>query len=216
MFPYAEQGSVEREVHMKRRLFIDADTPPTEALLRRQLGNAMEFYSAILHVSGDYRKQWQYSRGNGWLLKVDDMRKALYYLIAFDEGIEISLTVREAEKEELSRDPAFESLHSQLELGTKYPEGYALRFEIESAPACAVVARFLTALIALRAAKSLSAKTPARPKTTAGGKGRASAAAAAKAATAAKGAPAAKDAPATKAATGGRLAPLSKPSQKKP
>ena len=36
---------------MKRRLFIDADTPPTEALLRKQLGKAMEYYSAILHVS---------------------------------------------------------------------------------------------------------------------------------------------------------------------
>ena len=155
----AEQGSVEDEVHMKRRLFIDADTPPTEALLRKQLGNAMEFYSAILQVSGDYRKQWQYSRGNGWLLKVDDMRKALYYLIAFDQGIEISLTVRDSERSEFAANPAFETLRGQLELGTKYPEGYALRFEIESAAACADVARFLMELIRLRATRE-----PARPK----------------------------------------------------
>ena len=149
----AEQGSVEGEAYMKRRLFIDADTPPTEALLRKQLGRAMEFYSAILQVSGDYRKQWQYSRGNGWLLKVDDMRKALYYLIAFDEGIEVSLTVRDSERAELAANPSFESLRGQLEMGTKYPEGYALRFEIESAAACADVARFLTELVRLRASR---------------------------------------------------------------
>jgi Protein of unknown function (DUF3788) len=168
---FAEQGSVEGEVQMKKRLFIDADTTPTEALLRRQLGNAMEFYSGILQVSGDYRKQWQYSRGNGWLLKVDDMRKALYYLIAFDGGIEISLTVRDSERAELTANPAFESLRGQLDLGTKYPEGYALRFEIENAAACVDVARFLTELIKLRAAREPAGpKGASRARTAAGAK----------------------------------------------
>jgi Protein of unknown function (DUF3788) len=149
---------------MKRRLFIDSDTTPTETLLRKQLGKAMDFYTAILQTSGDFRKQWQYSRGNGWILKVDDMRKALYYLIAFDEGIEISLTVRDIERTGFLGDASFEELHPQLESGTKYPEGYALRFEIESHSECASVSRFLTELMKMRAAKVQALTKPKKKK----------------------------------------------------
>jgi len=39
-----------------------------------------------------------YSRGNGWILKVADMEKALYYLIPLVDGIEISLTIRDSER----------------------------------------------------------------------------------------------------------------------
>jgi hypothetical protein len=135
---------------MKKRLFTDSAVGPTESLLRRQLGNAMRFYSTVLATSGNYRKQWQFSRGNGWILKVDDMRKALYYLIAFDEGIEISLTVRESEREELLNSEALEGVREQLQSGTKYAEGYALRFEIEKDSDCRSVTRFLTELMKLR------------------------------------------------------------------
>jgi hypothetical protein len=135
---------------MKRRLFTDSDVPPTDALLRKQLGGAMAFYLAILATSGNYRKQWQYSRGNGWILKVDDMRKALYYLIAFEEGIEISLTVRDSERTDFLKNKALEKLSPQLEAATKYSEGYALRFEIESATECKSVSQFLTELMKVR------------------------------------------------------------------
>jgi hypothetical protein len=135
---------------MKRRLFASADVTPTEALLRKQLGSAIEYYIAITGKSGDYRKQWHFSRGNGWILKVDDMQKALYYLIAFDEGIEISLTVRESERADFLRNKELERLHPQLELGTKYSEGYALRFGVENAADCNSVMLFLKALMKVR------------------------------------------------------------------
>jgi hypothetical protein len=135
---------------MKRRLFTDASVTPTEALLRKQLGNAMDFYSTIIATSGDYRKQWQYSSGNGWILKVDDMRKALYYLIAFDEGIEISLTIRDEERAAFLKNKACEKLCPQLEAGTKYSEGYALRFEVESTAECKSVVQFLSELMKVR------------------------------------------------------------------
>jgi len=135
---------------MKRRLLTDANVAPTEALIRKQLGNAMDFYVGIISKSGDYRKQWQYSRGNGWILKVDDMHKALYYLIPFDGGIEISLTVRDGEKADFLKDKELEKLYPQLESATKYSEGYALRFEIESSEDCKTVRKFLSKLIKMR------------------------------------------------------------------
>ena len=135
---------------MKRRLFVDSSVTPTENLLRKQLGSAMEYYNTIVGMSCNYRKQWLYSRGNGWLLKVDDMRKTLYYLIAFDEGIEISLTVRDEERAAFLENKECENVYSQLQAGTKYSEGYALRFEVESSAECRSVAQFITELMKVR------------------------------------------------------------------
>jgi hypothetical protein len=135
---------------MKRRLFTDANVSPTEALLRKQLGSAINHYLSLMAKSGDYRKQWQYSRGNGWILKVDDMRKALYYLIPLEEGIEISLTVRDGERASFLGNKELEYLYPQLESATKYSEGYALRFDIESQADCTAVTRFLQELMKMR------------------------------------------------------------------
>ena len=135
---------------MKRRLFTDASVTPNDALLRKQLGGAMGYYNAIVRTSGDYRKQWQYSNGNGWILKVDDMRRALYYLIAFEEGVEVSLTVRDEERTGFLENKECAKLHTQLEAGTKYPGGYALRFEVESAAECESVVQFLLELMKVR------------------------------------------------------------------
>jgi len=131
---------------MKRRLFSDLNVNPTDALLRRQLGSAFQYYEAILNASGGFRRQWQFSRGNGWLLKVDDTRKALYYLVAFEEGVEISLTVRDLERQHFIGSPELDGLRAQFESATKYPEGYALRFGIENSADCDSVAGFIRAL----------------------------------------------------------------------
>jgi hypothetical protein len=141
---------------MKKRLFTDSGVSPTEALLRKHLGNAAQFYTSVLSTSGNYRKQWQYNRGNGWILKVDDTRKVLYYLIAFEEGIEISLTVRDSERTDFMKNPGLEKIYPQLEKGTRYSEGYALRFEIENEIDCRSACQFLTELMKLR----LSSKAP--------------------------------------------------------
>ena len=135
---------------MKRRLFTDMDVTPTDSLLRKKSGAAMDYYLGIVSTSGKYRKQWQFNRGNGWILKVDDMRKALYYLVAFEDGVEVSLTVREKEREELLACKDLQNLHAQLESGTKYSEGYALRFGVESHVECLSVAKFLTHLMKIR------------------------------------------------------------------
>lgn len=106
----------------------------------------------VVSNAGNYRRQWQYSRGNGWILKVDDMHKALYYLIPFEEGIEISLTVRDEERADFLKSGEFEKLYPQLESATKYSEGYALRFGIESSAECKSVTKLLTELMKMRAA----------------------------------------------------------------
>ena len=135
---------------MKKRLFTDSETEPTDYLLERHLGKAMYFYRRILAVSGHCRRQWQFNRGNGWILKVHAAYKPLYYLIAFDEGIEISLTVRESEREGILKNVGIEASFPELVAGTKYSGGYALRFEIENEVDCKAASCFLAILMKTR------------------------------------------------------------------
>jgi hypothetical protein len=135
---------------MKKRLFTDINTTPSEALLRKHLGSAMQYYTTIMDISGEYRKQWQYNRGNGWIQRVDDMRRTLFYLIAFEEGVEISLSVRDEERTAFLTNKECANVFPQIADGVKYSEGYALRFEVESSEECKAVTRFLSELMKLR------------------------------------------------------------------
>jgi hypothetical protein len=112
----------------------------------------MDYYIRILSKSGEYRKQWHYSRGNGWILKVADMHKALYYLIPVEDGIEISLTIRDGERADFLKNEEFGNQCPQLECATKYSEGYALRFGIVNAPECTSASKFLSELMMMRSA----------------------------------------------------------------
>jgi hypothetical protein len=135
---------------MKRRLFIESDAFPSEAILRKKSMSAMAYYQDIMSTSMNYLKRWQFNHGNGWILRVDDNRDAIYYLAAFEDGIEISLTVRDQEKADFLENNEIQDIHYQLKLGTKYAGGYALRFPIESAKECSSVQRFLKALFEVR------------------------------------------------------------------
>ena len=143
---------------MKRRLFTDIDVSPTDTPLRKQLGVAFQYYEIMREISGGYRMQWQHTRGNGWLLRVGDMRGALYYLGPFEEGIEISLTVREAERRHLLNWPGHGKLQTELQAATEYPGGYALRFGIESLVDCVSVSELVKELIRQRGTAPASTK----------------------------------------------------------
>jgi len=137
---------------VKRRLFTDVRIAPTGALLRKESQAASEYYANILPEPGANRKRWEYSQGNGWILRVGDYNNALYYLVPFEDGIGINLTVRDAERADFLNSAEFSILHPQLESATKYSRGYALQFEIESSEKCQSVTRFLTRLITMRSA----------------------------------------------------------------
>jgi hypothetical protein len=45
----------------------------------------------------------EFSKGSGWLLKIQDRRKARCYVIPHDKGFAVRATVREIEREALSK-----------------------------------------------------------------------------------------------------------------
>jgi hypothetical protein len=147
---------------MKKQLFRDIGASPADGSLRKRLGPAFQYYEIMREISGGYLKQWQHTNGNGWLLKVGDTRRALYYLGAFEDGIEISLTVRDAERESLINSPRHARLQTELLAATQYSGGYALRFGIESLEACLSVSQLVEDLIDRRGRPSVSTKKVGR------------------------------------------------------
>ena len=145
---------------MAIRVFTDQDITPNDTLLRKHLGKKMEFYMNILDASAGLSKKWQFISGNGWLLKVDDNYKAVYYLIACKDGIIVNLTVRDMEMDSFLHNESLEKVHNELNHATKYSGGYAISFEIKNLEDSRSVANFLSTHIKDRISKQDQIKRP--------------------------------------------------------
>lgn len=116
---------------MNERPFCDPNTKPMEQALRSTLGKAYAYYQKALSLADSYSRDWAFSKSSGWMLKVYDRKKALFYLIPLKSAFKISLTLRETEREEFLGDEELKLLRDQLLSSKKYSEGYAMQFEIK-------------------------------------------------------------------------------------
>jgi hypothetical protein len=145
---------------MGRRVFTDQDVTPNDTLLRKQLGTKIAFFTNILKTSTELSKKWQFINGNGWLLKVDDNYKVLYYLIACDDGIIVNLTVNDIEMNSFRKNEELNKVHNVLSHATKYLGGYAISFDIKNIEESRSVAEFLSTHIKERLSKQDQTKKP--------------------------------------------------------
>jgi hypothetical protein len=140
------------------RPFLDSSRQPDEASMAAALGDAYPACTAILAQATGFASEWSFSKASGWMLKVCDRKKALFYLIPLNSGFKISLTIREAERRAFLADPAFDEarlapLRDAISAARKYPEGFALQFQIGDGPSSEPIALFLARLIAARSGK---------------------------------------------------------------
>ena len=91
-----------------------------------------------------------FSKSGGWMLKIFDRKKAMLYLIPFNNGYKISLAIRENERENLLRDDTLVKIHNQIRLAKKFVEGFALQFEIFNDDDYQIIELFITKLIVFR------------------------------------------------------------------
>ena len=103
----------------------------------------------LLGLTGGFKKEWHYYKTSGWLLKVSDGKKALFYLIPLGGFFNVSLTLRETERETLMRNDALLFAWGDMKNAKKYPEGYAMQFQVDDAASsdCLI---FIGELIKLR------------------------------------------------------------------
>ena len=135
---------------MEERALINQSNKPAENTIQSALGKACNYYKKIVTITSSFSHDWQFSKGRGWMLKVHDKKKALFYLIPFKNEFKISLTIREKEKDIFIKDPELKMLHDNFSSAKKYPEGFALQFTIAKDDDCKTLELFLKKLIAIR------------------------------------------------------------------
>lgn len=139
---------------MEERPFTNPTVRPSENELLNVLGNSAVYYLEMNEIARDFKQKWNFSKGSGWIQKVFDTKKALFYFIPLKDGFKISLTIREQEKIKFLRDPELKIISNQIINSKKYSEGYAILFEISEASTFSIFKVFLNKLIGERILKN--------------------------------------------------------------
>jgi hypothetical protein len=117
---------------MEKRLFLDKAAKPTEERLKQTLDDSYVHYNELMGIADSFLKDWNFSKSSGWMLKVHDKKKALFYLIPLKNEFKISMAVRENERKAFLEDNELEIIHNVIKSAKKYREGYALRFNVKN------------------------------------------------------------------------------------
>ena len=118
--------------NMEKRPFLDKNSKPTEQMLQSKFGETYTYYENLMSISDSFSKDWNFSKSSGWMLKVHDKKKALFYLIPLENEFKISMAIRENERKALLDNEEFITVHDVINSAKKYREGYALRFNIKN------------------------------------------------------------------------------------
>jgi hypothetical protein len=136
---------------MADRPFLGLSNKPNDESLQAVLGAAYGDYRAILGHTTAFARDWTFTRTGGWILKIHDRKKALLYLIPLNQGFRMSMAIRESERDALLRDPELVPVHEAISSARKYPEGFALAFDMDGQSAIGPAELLITKLVAERA-----------------------------------------------------------------
>jgi len=84
---------------LNERPFMDSANEPARETIKTALGELFTCYEEITGLAGTFSQEWNFSKSSGWMLKVFDARKALFYLIPLNGGFKVSMAIRENERE---------------------------------------------------------------------------------------------------------------------
>lgn len=136
---------------MADRPFLAQSNKPDDKSLQAALGPAYADYRTILGLATAFDRDWTFTRTGGWMLKIHDRRKALLYLVPLDRGFKMSMAIRESERDTLLGDPELAPVHEAISSARKFPEGFALAFEVNGRSPIGPAELLITKLIAERA-----------------------------------------------------------------
>jgi len=136
--------------NMGERTFLDKDIKPNGQALQSAFGEMYNYYQKLTDTAGTFSQDWNFSKSSGWMLKVHDKKKALFYLIPLKNEFKISMAIRENERKTFLEDIELKIIHDILKSAKKYREGYALQFNIKNKGNFETVTLLIKKLIALR------------------------------------------------------------------
>jgi hypothetical protein len=114
---------------MEERVFIEKQPKPAEESLLNAFGESYRYFKCLMDISESYNKDWNFSKTSGWMLKVHNNKKALFYVIPLKNEFKISMAIRENELNTLLKDNDLKKIHQRLLDTKKYREGFAIRFK---------------------------------------------------------------------------------------
>jgi hypothetical protein len=135
---------------MTMKPFSDKKLPPAPDQLKKTFGKVREYYQELMTLSAAYTAKWNFSVQSGWMLKVADSKKALFYLIPHEREFQLNLTFRETELGSLLSDKRLASLKNEMLAAHKFTEGYVMRFLVTDAASAHPAIAFITRLVELR------------------------------------------------------------------
>jgi len=135
---------------MNERPFTDKLIKPTDQILQAVLRSIYIYYKNVVDLASSFSQEWIFSKSSGWMLKVYDRKKALFYLIPLNDSFIISLAIRKDEQEAFLRDDELKLLHEKISSSKKYLEGFALQFEIANKNEFQSLELFIRKLMPLR------------------------------------------------------------------
>ena len=136
---------------MKDRPFADQSVKPSDQALQGALGSAYPSYREVVVLASSFSQDWTFAKSSGWMLKISDRKKALLYLIPLNDGFRISVAVREDEREAFLQDDELAMMRDKISASRKYPEGFALQFDVTNERDFQPLTLLIRKLIALRA-----------------------------------------------------------------
>jgi hypothetical protein len=135
---------------MQKRPFMDKSSKPNTETLKSVLEGAYPHYKELIDVASSFSQDWNFSKNSGWMLKVHDKKKALFYLIPLENEFKISLAIRENERNAFLEDDDLKNLHNMISAAKKYREGYALQFHVTTDDDYKTIESFIGKLILVR------------------------------------------------------------------
>jgi hypothetical protein len=137
-------------IKMEERQFCSQENKPNIENLQNIFKKAFSFYIKLNEVTKEYKHEWNFSKTGGWMEKVADKKKALYYLIPLAASFKISLTIRENERKDFIENTEMNEYKKDVEEAKKYSEGYNLQFIVNNETAYEYYLKFIKHIMDLR------------------------------------------------------------------
>jgi hypothetical protein len=114
---------------MEERVFIEELPKPAEESLQNAFGESYRYFKDLMDISDSYIKDWNFSKTSGWMLKVHDNKKTLFYIIPLKNEFKISMAIRKSELNTFLKDIDLKKIHKKLLDTKEYREGFVIRFK---------------------------------------------------------------------------------------
>lgn len=106
---------------------------PSDADLKRMLGDSFPEYQDLLKLTTPYPHEWMfYGPKYGWKIKIVGKAKVLLYLTPKENSFTLGFAVRDVERDALLKSKLPKATIDELKSAKRYPEGYPVRFEVGS------------------------------------------------------------------------------------